>query len=251
MEFSHPLKSAFIPHAVAVVGASDREGSRGTYVWNGVMNGRRALEAYPVNPKYKYIGVTPCWASLSELPAKIDLAVITPPASTVMGLLKECKKLGIGNVLLCPGDDAFTRDRHWRREVAQFAAASGLRLIGPFSMGIMRPSIGLNVSYWPQLAESGSIALISQSGAVTASILDFAARSAELDLRAGELPPTFYCYGTEDPFYRQFLANADAVEEAGVPVERLQLDGMPHGFGTQGGWLPAYDQWLAEIFAGN
>ena len=70
-------------------------------------------------------------------------------------------------------------------------------------------------------------------------------------LRAGELPPTFYCYGTEDPFYRQFLANADAVEEAGVPVERLQLDGMPHGFGTQGGWLPAYDQWLAEIFAGN
>ena len=178
MEFSHPLKSAFIPHAVAVVGASDREGSRGTYVWNGVMNGRRALEAYPVNPKYKYIGVTPCWASLSELPAKIDLAVITTPASTVMGLLKECKKLGIGNVLLCPGDDAFTRDRHWRREVAQFAAASGLRLIGPFSMGIMRPSIGLNVSYWPQLAESGSIALISQSGAVTASILDFAARSA-------------------------------------------------------------------------
>ena len=108
MEFSHPLKSAFIPHAVAVVGASDREGSRGTYVWNGVMNGRRALEAYPVNPKYKYIGVTPCWASLSELPAKIDLAVITTPASTVMGLLKECKKLGIGNVLLCPGDDAFT-----------------------------------------------------------------------------------------------------------------------------------------------
>ena len=178
MEFSHPLKSAFIPHAVAVVGASDRESSRGTYVWNGVMNGRRALEAYPVNPKYKYIGVTPCWASLSELPAKIDLAVITTPASTVMGLLKECKKLGIGNVLLCPGDDAFTRDRHWRREVAQFAAASGLRLIGPFSMGIMRPSIGLNVSYWPQLAESGSIALISQSGAVTASILDFAARSA-------------------------------------------------------------------------
>ena len=61
-------------------------------------------------------------------------------------------------------------------------------------------------------------------------------------LRAGELPPTFYCYGTEDPFYHQFLANADAVEAAGVPVERLQLDGMPHGFGAQGGWLPAYDQ---------
>ena len=83
MEVLHTLKSAFIPRAVAVVGASAREGSRGTYVWNGVMNGRRALEAYPVNPKYKYIGVTPCWASLSALPAKIDLAVITTPARTV------------------------------------------------------------------------------------------------------------------------------------------------------------------------
>lgn len=70
-------------------------------------------------------------------------------------------------------------------------------------------------------------------------------------LRAGDLPPTFYCYGTEDPFYRQFLANADAVEAAGVPVERLQLDGMPHGFGVQGEWLSAYDQWLTEVFTSN
>ena len=70
-------------------------------------------------------------------------------------------------------------------------------------------------------------------------------------LRSGDLPPTFYCYGTRDPFYDQFLANADAAEEAGVSVERLQLDGMPHGFGASGGWIPAYDQWLSEIFANN
>ena len=68
-------------------------------------------------------------------------------------------------------------------------------------------------------------------------------------LRSGNLPPTFYCYGTRDPFYSQFLANADAAQQAGLPVERLQLDGMPHGFGAQGGWIPAYDSWLTEIFA--
>ena len=70
-------------------------------------------------------------------------------------------------------------------------------------------------------------------------------------LRSGSLPPTFYCYGTRDPFYEQFLANADAAEEAGVAVERLQLDDMPHGFGAQGGWIPTYDEWLAGIFANN
>lgn len=70
-------------------------------------------------------------------------------------------------------------------------------------------------------------------------------------LRSGDLPPTFYCYGTRDPFYDQFLANADAAEAAGVAVERLQLDGMPHGFGASGGWIPAYDAWLTEVFAAN
>ena len=70
-------------------------------------------------------------------------------------------------------------------------------------------------------------------------------------LRSGDLPPTFYCYGTRDPFYDQFLANADAAEAAGVAVERLQIDGMPHGFGASGGWIPAYDAWLTEVFAAN
>lgn len=70
-------------------------------------------------------------------------------------------------------------------------------------------------------------------------------------LREADLPPTFYCYGTSDPFYEQFLANADSVEEAGVKVERLQLDGMPHGFGDQGGWMDEFDQFLEQVFDEN
>ena len=70
-------------------------------------------------------------------------------------------------------------------------------------------------------------------------------------LRSGNLPPTFYCYGTRDPFYNQFLANADAAKQAGVEVERLQLDGFPHAFGASGDWIPAYDQWLSAVFAKN
>ena len=169
MDILHSLTSAFNPKAVAVVGASDRPGSRGSFVWSGVMNGRRVHEAYPVNPKYKYIGVTSCWPSLSEVPAKIDLAVIATPSSKIEGLLKECKKLGIPNVLITPGDEELTADRRWREHIAQMAREAGIRIIGPDSMGIMRPSIGLNVSYWPRLAQTGSIGLLCQSGAVTAS----------------------------------------------------------------------------------
>ena len=177
MDILHSLTSAFNPKAVAVVGASDRPGSRGSFVWSGVMNGRRVHEAYPVNPKYKYIGVTSCWPSLSEVPAKIDLAVIATPSSKIEGLLKECKKLGIPNVLITPGDEELTADRRWREHIAQMAREAGIRIIGPDSMGIMRPSIGLNVSYWPRLAQTGSIGLLCQSGAVTASVLEYAERS--------------------------------------------------------------------------
>ena len=169
MDILHSLTSAFNPKAVAVVGASDRPGSRGSFVWSGVMNGRRVHEAYPVNPKYKYIGVTSCWPSLSE--------VLATPSSKIEGLLKECKKLGIPNVLITPGDEELTADRRWREHIAQMAREAGIRIIGPDSMGIMRPSIGLNVSYWPRLAQTGSIGLLCQSGAVTASVLEYAERS--------------------------------------------------------------------------
>lgn len=97
--------------------------------------------------------------------------------------------------------------------------------------------------------------LVSADAAAAGMIYSFYGRlsvgttDVEL-LRSGNLPPTFYGYGTRDPFYNQFLANANAAEAAGVLVTRLQLDGMPHGFGAQGGWIPIYAEWLENIFTG-
>ncbi len=101
---------------------------------------------------------------------------------------------------------------------------------------------------------SDALDQVSADGAACGMIYAFYGRlsvgTTDVDLlRSGSLPPTFYCYGTRDPFYRQFLANADAAEAAGVSVERLQLDGMPHGFGAQGDWIPTYDQWLTTVFS--
>ena len=72
--------------------------------------------------------------------------------------------------------------------------------------------------------------------------------------RESDLPPTFYAYGTEDPFYRQFMANADAVREAGVEVEEHCYDGQPHGFGAgtkDSNWTPEFDRWFGDICANN
>ena len=65
------------------------------------------------------------------------------------------------------------------------------------------------------------------------------------------LPPTYYCYGTNDPFYRQFEAQFSMLENAGEPVERLVLENWGHGFGSMGNWMADYDQFLTEIFENN
>lgn len=71
------------------------------------------------------------------------------------------------------------------------------------------------------------------------------------ELRAGGLPPTFYCYGTRDPFYGQFEAQYELMQEIGVPTRRIVLEGWPHGFGGDGDWIEDYAGWLDGVFAEN
>lgn len=67
-------------------------------------------------------------------------------------------------------------------------------------------------------------------------------------LAEGDLPPTFYAYGTEDPFYRQFEQQYQVLKDMGLPVSRIVLEGWPHGFGSDGGWVKDYADWLESVF---
>ena len=67
-------------------------------------------------------------------------------------------------------------------------------------------------------------------------------------LSEGDLPPTFYVYGTEDPFYDQFEEQYDVIRNIGIQSSRIVLNGWPHGFGSDGGWIKQYADWLEEIF---
>lgn len=66
-------------------------------------------------------------------------------------------------------------------------------------------------------------------------------------LAEGNLPPTFYVYGTEDPFYSQFEEQYEVVREMGIDTGRIVLNGWPHGFGSDGGWVKDYAEWLEEV----
>lgn len=67
-------------------------------------------------------------------------------------------------------------------------------------------------------------------------------------LSEGNLPPTYYVYGTEDPFYDQFERQYEIIQSMGIQTGRIVLNGWPHGFGADGGWVADYADWLEDIF---
>lgn len=80
--------------------------------------------------------------------------------------------------------------------------------------------------------------------------LSVASRDVE-KFKASDLPPTYFCYGTRDPFVGEFEACIEALQEAGVTVEVNVLDGRPHGYGYTEGWIPDYDRFLSGVFSNN
>lgn len=68
---------------------------------------------------------------------------------------------------------------------------------------------------------------------------------------ASGLPPTYFCYGTRDPFVREFEACIEALQKADVAVEVNVLDGRPHGYGYTENWIPEYAEWLESILINN
>jgi enterochelin esterase-like enzyme/acetyl esterase/lipase len=69
--------------------------------------------------------------------------------------------------------------------------------------------------------------------------------------KESNLPPAYFLYGSEEIFRSQIEACADAVEQAGVLVERKVLEGYQHGFGARGDWFADFDRWLSQTFSGS
>ncbi|MCC7506856.1 MAG: GNAT family N-acetyltransferase [Saprospiraceae bacterium] len=171
------LDKFFFAQSVAVIGATDKREKVGYAVLRNLLNGGYNGAIYPVNPKYKTVQGETCWPSVADLPQKPDLVVFATPAPTLPDLVKECGKAGIkAAIVVSAGFTSETKGNQKLLPAVQAAARRyGLRLMGPNSLGILTPAIGLNASLAPALPEAGRLALITESGALGAAILDWAA----------------------------------------------------------------------------
>jgi acetyltransferase len=173
----HYLTPLFEPASVAIVGASELSGKVGaTLIANMLAAGFKG-PLFAVNPKYASVRGVPCYASMGRLPQPVDLAVIATPARTVPEVIDQCGRSGVrAAVVITAGfSEAGAEGQALERAVLDNARRHRVRLVGPNCLGIMRPEIGLNATFARGTALAGSLGLVSQSGAVCAAMLDWAA----------------------------------------------------------------------------
>lgn len=169
------LDPIFAPKSVAVVGASATPGSVGSILMRNLIESPFDGVVYPINPKRKAVHGVLCYPSLRQLPESVDLAVIATPAGTVPGLIQECVERKIkGAIVISAGfSELGAQGRALERQVRDIAKGR-LRIVGPNCLGIIHPPSRLNASFAATMARPGTIALLSQSGAICTSILDWA-----------------------------------------------------------------------------
>jgi len=170
-----PLDAIFQPRSIAVIGATDREGSVARTVIENLRTTPFAGELYLVNPEHEEILGLRCYSNIASLQKQVDLAVVVTPAVTVPSVIGECVAARVGGaVVMSPGfKECVAEGAKLDREIRQQLRGSKMRLIGPNSLGVMNPITGLNATFAHGRPLPGSVAFLSQSGALEAAILDW------------------------------------------------------------------------------
>ena len=238
----HKLSKLFEPQSIAVVGASEREASLGRAVWQRLAAHSYAGRTFAVNPKHKKIFDAPCFSRMTDLPERVDLALIAAPAAACERIIGECGASGCGYaVILSHGFDDEADEGAVEKIATRLlaaAVAAKVRLIGPNARGLLRPRIALDASVMTDvnvMPEAGSLAVISQSGAWLSILRDFAAGTSigfssllsigdSLDLDFGELMDffAFDAYTSDVLLYVEEVAHAPSFMSGVRQISRMK-----------------------------
>jgi len=174
----HPLDAIFLPHNVAVIGATERQGSIGRAVLWSLVSSPFGGTVYPVSEKRASVLGIKAYRRVEEIPETVDLAVIVTPSVTVPDIVGECVDAGVrGCIVISAGfKEHGQQGKELEHQIVERMKGSGMRLIGPNCLGVMNPISGLNATFGSTIARPGNVAFISQSGALCTAILDWCQR---------------------------------------------------------------------------
>ena len=166
------------PRTIAVVGASRTPNTIGHQIVSNLVERGFTGAVYPVNPKARAIRSLPAWASVAEVPAPIDVAIVTVPKERVIDVAEECGAHGVKGLVVISagfrevGGEGIERER----QLLEVVRRHGMRMVGPNCMGMVNtdPDYSMNATFVAPMPPFGRAAFVSQSGAIGANVLDYA-----------------------------------------------------------------------------
>jgi acetyltransferase len=217
------LDAIFRPETVAVIGATERPGSVGrTIMWN-LVSSPFGGTVFPVNSHRPSVLGIKAYPSVSEVPARVDLALIVAPSTAVPGIIRECVEAGVeGAVIISAGfRETGPEGVELERQILEEARRGRMRILGPNCLGVMKPPTGLNATFAGAIARPGNVALLSQSGALLTAILDqsfmenigfsaLVSAGSMMDVGWGDL---IYYLG-DDPYTKSIVIYMESVGDA-------------------------------------
>ncbi|MEZ6087449.1 MAG: bifunctional acetate--CoA ligase family protein/GNAT family N-acetyltransferase [Pirellulaceae bacterium] len=171
------LNRIFRPESIVVVGASDREGNIGGIVVANLKRDGYEGRVVTVHPQQKRTLDCEVYSSIGAVDGPIDLAILCTPAETIPGLVQQCADANIHGVIVLSAGfrETGAEGRKLEQQLRDVLRVNpSVRLIGPNCLGIISTHHKLNASFAAGMPPSGRIAMISQSGALCTSLLDWA-----------------------------------------------------------------------------
>ncbi|MCL2896031.1 bifunctional acetate--CoA ligase family protein/GNAT family N-acetyltransferase [Brenneria tiliae] len=162
------LEALLRPKSIAVLGASEKAGRAGFLMMRNLLDGNFSGPVLPVTPQYRAVCGVLAYPNVASLPMTPDLAVICTNAERNLPLLEALGQRGCKTVIVLSAPPAQFS------ELKACAMRYHMRLLGPNSLGLLAPWQGLNASFSPVPIMKGKLAFISQSAAVSNTILDWA-----------------------------------------------------------------------------
>jgi len=166
------MEKLFNPKAIAVVGATPKEGKVGNILLKNLSEFKGKM--YAVNPKYKEVLGFECYPSVKDIPEVVDLAVIAVPAKAVPRVLEDCGEKGVRAVVIISAGFREVGNYKLEMEIVEVCKRYEIEMVGPNCLGIINTSNGLNATFSGVKPLKGKIALISQSGALIVAMIDWA-----------------------------------------------------------------------------
>ncbi|MDX1991856.1 MAG: bifunctional acetate--CoA ligase family protein/GNAT family N-acetyltransferase [bacterium] len=265
------LNAILAPNNIAVIGATEKEGSVGRTIMKNLMTNTFGGTIFPVNPKRPNVLGIKSYPTISDVPEKVDLAIIVTPAPSVPAIVKECVNLGIpGAIIISAGfKEVGESGLALEREILETARGK-MRIIGPNCLGVMMPHRNLNATFAGAMARPGNVAFISQSGAICTAVLDwsfnenvgfsaFISIGSMLDVNWGDL---IYYLG-DDPhtqsivIYMESIGNARAFLSAAkevayskpiIVIKAGRTEAAAHAAASHTGSLTGSDEVLDVAF---